>query len=61
MACAGLVAVCQAAAASVCFLCHYRILGGKSIDDLQLGGAALEGLAGDERFAESEEQRSQQR
>ncbi|KAF6257595.1 hypothetical protein COO60DRAFT_1210988 [Scenedesmus sp. NREL 46B-D3] len=29
-----------------------RILGGKSFDDLQLGGAALEGLAGDERFAE---------
>jgi hypothetical protein len=30
----------------------YRMLGGKDIDDLQLGGAVLEGLAGDERFAE---------
>jgi hypothetical protein len=37
----------------------YRILGGKSIDHLQLGGSALELLAGDERFAESEEQQGQ--
>jgi hypothetical protein len=35
-----------------------RILGGKSVDDLQLGGITLEGLAGDERFAEREEQRA---